>query len=426
MRTREHARRFLAMGALAWLAGCATPVPSASSVVPTVIPTASAPPAGSAPTATGTASFAPATAPAARSSPEPSGATALALDVATLGGSWARDVGPTVASDGRELVWAVVSGSDANGPQLADIASFVPGVDREPHVIYHHPDRDSSIWEVAVRDGHYAFLEMNARTLGENGWRLWVIPAAGAPAVPVDSRDGPPDGRPAAGFALTSRGIAWTVVHDRDGKPTFEIRTARFDGSQVQTVLASPKDSRQYWYPSVDAAGDHLLLATVEPTSGGHAFRLWSLNLDAVGAQPIRLGTTDDATQPVANASALAWRTVDGNVGNWSPALVVAREDGSAPVSVPGGGIGNLSVGNRFVAFDPMDAQAVTLYDLLAKRLVTVEGHSPPDTRGFQSGWTIVAGDLLVFRRGDPYNDNPATAVPPEIVWAKLPAAGGE
>jgi hypothetical protein len=414
MRIREHARRLLLLAVLASLAGCASPA-SSSSVVPTVNATPSAS-ATSVPTpAIGTPAV----------SPSPPGAAGLALDLKSIGGDWARSVGPMAASDGRELVWAVVNDTESGDPPLPDLASFVPGSDREPHIFYRHPDRDSSLWEVAVRDGHYAFLEMNARTLGENGWRLWVIPSAGAPAVPVDrSDDSPTDGRPAALFVLTGRGIAWTAVHDRGGTPTFEIRTARFDGSQVRTVLASPKTSRQYWYPSIDADGTHLLVGSVEPAAGGHAFELWSVDLDAASAQTLSLGPAKDAAQPVANASALAWRTADGNVGNWSPSLVVAHKDGSAPISVPVDGIANLSIGNRFIAFDPMDAQAVELYDLEAGRLVTVERHSPPDTRGYQPGWTIVAGDLLVFRRVDYYNDNPATAVPAEIVWATLPAPG--
>ena len=382
------------------------------------------PPASTATTSPAAASTGAATLPSPTLNPAtsaPSASAGLELELHALPESVSRAVGPSVASDGQELVWAVASGV-GTATALADLASFTPGRDAAPAVFYRHPDRDSMIWDVAVRDGACAFLEMNERKLGENGWRLWSLPARRGKAVLLDTRDGSPtDGRPAAMFALTRDGIVWSAVHDHEGTPTFELLTARLDGSGRRVLLSAPVKTRQFWYPSADPSGASVLYATVEPAGGGFEYRLWSLDLEDPAAQPVRLGASDTATQPVTNGSTLVWRTVDGNGGNWSPSLTAAARDGGAPVTVPVDRLLRLTVGNRFAAFDTEATQSVELYDLSTGRLVDVERYTPPDTRGVQPGWTVVAGDLLVFRRVDYYNADGASAAPPAIVWASLP-----
>ena len=347
----------------------------------------------------------------------------LALDLHGLSAAWSNRTGPTVANDGTELAWSVMdSASKGSDGHVPDIAAFTPGVDSEPRIVYSHPDRDSLIWEVAVRDGQYAFLEFNSRLLGgENGWRLWALPAANAKAVLLDTRDGPPDDpRPGPSFVLTRDGIVWTAVHDRQGVPTYELRTARLDGSGNRALLTSPAKTLQYWYPSVDPSGTTIAYATVAHAGSGYAFRVWSLDLTAAPAVPTRLGDSDVATQPVANESHLAWRIADENVSNESSAMVLAGRDGSGATTVGVQRLTNLSIGNRFVGFDAIEHVRLELYDLQAQRLVTVERHAQPETLGFQPGWTRVAGDLLVFRRVDYFNaDDPADS---QIVWARLPA----
>ncbi len=274
-----------------------------------------------------------------------------------------------------------------------------------------------------MRNGHYAFLEMNERLLGEDGWRLWSLTGPDTKAVLLDQRDGPPmDGRPSALFVLTDETVVWSVVHDRHTVPTFELHQARFDGSGDRTLLSTPFDKgSNYWDPSIDAAGTHLLYSTIDPSANGSTrFRIWSLDLTHRGAKPVRLGDTDDAVGPVSNGRTLAWRNVaDGNPRAASNSLVVSGMDGSDPRTIVGNLIFDLSIGRRFVAIDSNDLDLV-LYDTEQHRAVSVERHAPKDGSRFQRGWTVVAGDLLVYHRG--YLEG--SSEPGVSLWARLPGPG--
>lgn len=89
-----------------------------------------------------------------------------------------------------------------------------------------------------------------------------------------------------------------------------------------------------------------------------------------------------------------------------------------------------LSMGRRFIAFDvlsPPDpvlsSSNLVLYDTEAGTLSVVERHPRPDLWTMQRGWTVVAGDLLVFRRVYLADDANASR-PAEICWAILPGPG--
>src|SRR5450759_1885572 len=427
MHTARHARRLLLLGAVASLAGCATPAPSAPVATPSISvalpsPTpAQATPAPSATTSSGMPSES--SPPAASSTPSESPAIGdLALTIHTIPEPWAAKSGPAVASDSSEIVWSAIASFDASGqPLVPDIVSFTPGRDAEPRIIYRYPDRDSMIWDVAVRGGRYAFLEMNQRLLGESGWRLWALPGPNRKAVLLDRSDGPKGAQgPSPWIALTDEGVIWTAVHDRRGVVTYELRSARFDGSDSHALLASRVETEQYWYPSTDPAGTHVVYATVEPGSSAYRDRIWSLDLTDRAAKPVRPGDSDEATQPVTNGTTLAWRVVDGNVANWGKWLVVADADGGGAHMVPATNLTNLSLGRRFLTYDTLTFGDLVLYDTQADRLVAVERHAPPDTLGMQRGWTLVAGDLLVFRRVDKGDND--TPVPAVVCWAILPA----
>jgi hypothetical protein len=276
---------------------------------------------------------------------------------------------------------------------------------------------------VAVRNGHYAFLEMNQRLLGDDGWRLWALSEPNGKAVLLDRRDGPHgDQRPPPRFALTDDGVIWTAVHDRAGVLIYELRSARLDGSGARALLTSPVATKQFWFPSTDPAGSRVVYATVEPDGVAFRFRTWSLDLTGPGAKPVRLGESDAATQPVTNGTTLAWRVVDGNVANWGKGLVIAGADGGGAHNVPASSLMNLSVGRRFLTYDTLDGSDLVLYDTETDRLVDVERHAPPDTIAMQRGWTLVAGDILVFRRVS--RSEGGTPVPAVVCWAILPAPG--
>jgi hypothetical protein len=334
--------------------------------------------------------------------------------------SWADATGITVASDGTEVVWSAINALDPRGqPYMADVVSFVPGRDAEPRIIYRHPDRDSLILNVAVRHGHYGFLEGNVR-LGP-GWRLWALPGPNKPAVLLD-KDDAPDGMPTPLMALTDDRVIWTAIHPRQGVLTYELHSARFDGSDPRVLLSSPLDKLQYWMPSTSPDGRYVLYATVEPVESGYRYRIFSLDLTRPGATPVRLGTSDEATQPETNGTNLIWRVVWSNVANWGQGLVSADPTGSNPryLSLPAPHIIHATVGRRFVAYDTFEpVDNLTLSDLKTDKVVTVEQWPKADGVGYQQGWTIVAGDLLIFRRISTVKD---VTKSPEVCWAILPS----
>gem|GEM_PF-972660 len=343
----------------------------------------------------------------------------LALDIHALPGAWALHSGPFVASDGTEMTWSAVSGKDPEGqPFLGDIVAFAPLTDLDPVVIYHDPEPDARIWDTAVRDGRYAFVETNERLLG-TGWRLWAFPGRGSDRVLLDTNDGP-DAAPTPSFVLTDDRIIWTAVHPRDDVLAYEIRSARFDGTNNHALLSSPVAERQYWYPSLDPTGTHLLFATVEPVGSDWRYRIWSLDLTAPGAQPVRLGTSNEATQPLTNGSVLSWRIVDGNVQVPGKDMVMADPDGSDPMrlNMPSSFLPTL--GNRYLAEQDQRHELV-VYDLAAGgALMVIERFDNAAGWVLQRGWTMVAGDLLIFRPVV-YDDEHAPGV--QIAWAILPPA---
>ena len=343
----------------------------------------------------------------------------LALDIHALPGTWALGSGPFVASDGTEMTWSAVSGKDAEGqPFLGHIVAFAPLKDAEPVIIYHDPEPDTRIWDTKVRAGRYAFVETNERVLG-TGWRLWSLPGRGQERVLLDTNDGP-DIAPAPSFALTDDRIIWTAVHPRDGVLTYELRSARFDGTDNHALLSSPVSKRQYWYPSTDPAGTRLLYATVEPVAQDWRYRIWSLDLTDSTATPVRLGTSDQATQPLTNGTVLIWRIVDGNVQNSGKDLMMADPDGGHPVRLSIDAPFLPSLGNRFLV-EQDNRHDLVVYDTTAGgRPLVLERLDVHAGWEFQRGWTMVAGDLLIFRPVV-YDDEHAPGV--QLAWAILPPA---
>jgi hypothetical protein len=341
----------------------------------------------------------------------------LALDIHALPDAWAHGGGPFVASDGIELTWPRVTAQVEEGhPYLGEIVAFAPLTDPEPVIVYRDPEPDTRIFRAAVHSGRYAFLEFNERLLG-TGWRLWALPSRGGDRALLDTMDGP-EAAPTPQFVLTDDRVIWTAVHPHDGVLTYELRSARFDGSNNLALLSAPVEKRQYWYPSTDPAGTLVLFATVEPVCKDWRYRIWSLDLTHPGAQPVRLGTSDQATQPLTNGTTLVWRIVDDNVMNNGKDLVMADLDGDHPVRMHIHRPFLPSLGNRFLV-EQDDRKTVTLYDLAAGGTpVGVERLDEQAGWVLQRGWTMVAGDLLVFQPVV-YLEGQAPGI--QTDWAVLP-----
>lgn len=117
---RAAGRRAWLFGLLAWLAACASPVPTPSvlapvlpSLTPSETPVITSPPAASAaPTPTGTVSITPSPLPSPRSSATP-GPAQLKIDAHCLSQDWSIKSGPSAQTDGDEIVWTSVSAYDS-------------------------------------------------------------------------------------------------------------------------------------------------------------------------------------------------------------------------------------------------------------------------------------------------------------------------
>jgi hypothetical protein len=251
----------------------------------------------------------------------------------------------------------------------------------------------------------------------QDGWRLWALPFPGADRILLDRSDAFERADPI--FTLTNDQVIWTAVHDSADGLVSQIRSSRWDGSDDRTLQSVPLDARQFWFPTTDPAGRVLFYGTVEPL--GHdkyRFRIFSLDLTTANAQPVRLGTAEDAMHPVTNGSTLAWQVADVNVYGPGLGLVVAKLDGSEPFSTPISGESNISIGERYVASDADSRLDVTLYDTLQRAPVIAEHHDRADGVAFQNGWTLTAKRLLVFRR---VGADGARRRPAEICWSALP-----
>lgn len=174
--------------------------------------------------------------------------------------------------------------------------------------------------------------------------------------------------------------------------------------------------------PATSPDGSQVLYATVEPAGSDYLYRIFSLDPTRPGATPVRLGDSDEATAPESNGTILIWRVVNGNVANWGKGLAAGDLTGSNPrnIPVPAQEVSNASVGRRFVAYDALeDLGRLTLSDLKTNKVVTVEERPEADGIRYQRGWTIVAGDLLIFRRVSTFTN---VSKSPEVCWAILPS----
>ena len=280
-----------------------------------------------------------------------------------------------VSTDGTEIAWASIGDKTAadGSPYLPNIAAIIPGREAEPSLVYQSRESDSTLWPIAVRHGHYAFLESNHRLLGDSGWRLWSLAARNGVPVLLDHGD-TADGTPTPQFALSDAGLVWTVVHQLGNMPTFELRSASADGSDQRVLQSAPEAKQQYWTPSGDPAGT-IFYSTVESVSGTWQFRAWQIDpRNGTTSAPVRVGTSDAATDPVSNGQLVAWKIADNNVSNWGAGMEIADLGASTSRPTPVIHETNLSIGNRYVAFDSLDDSTdLRLYDTTSNRIVTIE-----------------------------------------------------
>jgi len=320
-----------------------------------------------------------------------------------------------VATDGQEIVW---SRGDSTSGGAPDLYRYAPGA-AAATLLYEDPDRKAQLSPLAVHNGHYAFVELwdRAGSGGQGGWRLWYVDAADQKPRLIDtSETDPPTFRIVLPqISLTSDRLIWTAVHLVDGQPRFSLRSYLTNTGQTGSLLESPADNTEYWFPDADDQ-ERLVYSTVEYSSPGAPamFRVYYADLTEAPLRPRRLDTGDDATRPVLSGDLVFWKRVTGNVSAWGQLTRYSLETNSSAVIsfTYQSKIQYLSAGDRFVAVWGWESTVLELYDLIADDTVVIDRVEPTSSTAFVR--PIAAGDIVVFIVGD---NNPASGIPLQLCW---------
>jgi hypothetical protein len=321
-------------------------------------------------------------------------------------------------TDGREIVWS--TGLHADDGAAPDLWRFVPG-DAEPVLVFANPHRDATLSPIALDHGRYAFIEADPAAYGLNGYRLWLVPAAGAAAVEIDRgdwTDGEPN-LPLPRLSLRADRLVWTAVHHLAGRLTFELLLYSLTTHTTTLLASSAATTLEYWDPSLAADGHRLVYATVTTAAGGSEFHVWYRDL-AGTAPATRLDADGAATNPVLGGGDIVlWKHATGNVFNRG-SLTVAHLPAAAGPAIAVHTIADMglvtepSAGARFaVAWRDQDHEL---------RIVDPASGSTRVVTTLPAGVNEalvrpeIAGDLLVFVHG--YLD----ASPLQLEWVDLSA----
>ena len=327
----------------------------------------------------------------------------------------ASDSALHVTTDGEWIVFSA-AGSDAIAPDHApDLYRATPG--RAPELIFNNPRRASNLIPVAAGGGYVAFGEENADVYGPKAWVLWLLPPGAEQPIELERNPDGNDG-PLPLVAVNDGHVVWQAI---GFGPTLE-RAALVEialPAMTRRVIesADPQDY-QWWDPALD--GDTLVYSEVDyvhgdPTSLSKPAQLHAMALDlsVSGAEPIRLDTSERATEPAVRGNTVVWKEAD-NVFAWGTLSLVDRNGGSPVVVVttPQGGVKSPSIGNRFVGFWGIDDTEFYLYDRKRDEMAEVFTLDPASEIG--GAFRVeVAGDLVVWVQG--------TETGSVIAWGRLP-----
>lgn len=402
MTIQPRRQPLLAAGSLlALLAACSFITPA-----PSVRPTPSQPPAG---TAAATVSL----------SPPPSASASASLDL-RIRNIPRRFTTPALAytSDGQALLWS--SGAPDARAGAAYLWRYLPGA-AEPERIFANPLRDSELAVIGGDgDGHYAFVEQNYEAFPPAGWRLWSLPNPGEAPVLVDEGDVPEGLIPF--FAINGDRLVWTVLHETPSGVQSQLWMAGLTGTDPVLLLAADATQIEYLFPSLD--GDRLVYSTLTTNAQGNDARadVHLLDLADANPTPLRLNGQTEAFMGVVRGDIVVWqRPTSGSPLNGGRLIRHSLSNGNrreVQLSAEEGVLNYHSVGNRFVAADSELLTRLYIYDLEMDRSVLVEdlGNAPEGFRPAVNVRPWVAGDLLAFVRGSDSADVALT-----LRWAELP-----
>ena len=366
--------------------------------------------------ATGSPSVAPSSTP--RSVPPSGSPTVTQIDVHPIAQQYTTPM-LDAQTDGHEIVWST-GAANASAGAAPDLYRYVPD-GPPPAPAFQNPHRDSLLETIAVRNGHYAFVEANRALYGVGGWRVWFLPGAGLKPVAVDTSDGPGGATsPVPFLALTDDQLVWTAVHKTSTGLRYQLRSYSIGSRTTRDLQSSNPARAEYWFPFASADG-RLVYGTVEHSgTSDEAFHVYLFDLGATGTTPRRLDDTGRAAMPVISGDTVVWKQTSGNVFNWG--VLVRRSLGQAattPITFEAQvGLNYPSVGNRFLAAWGEDDTDFEIFDLAKNTPLLIERYKPTAPQGVVR--PVVAGDLLIFIRGstDPSRSDL------QLCWAWLPSRG--
>jgi hypothetical protein len=339
------------------------------------------------------------------------------LDIQTIPQSWTTPIlGAT--TDGSEIIWSKGGDTVEGAP---DLYSFAPGASA-PTLIYRSPNRTSQLMPIAVSHGKYAFEEGFANTDRTGGWRLWLVPSAGASAQLIDSSAKDPHGMPTpvVWISLTKDRLIWSCVHQTQSGPAFYLRSYEFKTSTIRDLIAVDPATTEVWYPNADDQG-RLIYSTVEYSPNGNvSYHVYFWQITAGAFQPRRLDSDGTSTEPVLSLDTVVWKSVSGdNVSNAGLLTRYSLAAGtSSQLTLTGlSTFNDETAGNRYVAAWE-DHTLFELYDLQTDSTLVVEKHAATAAEGVVH--QSLAGDMVVFVRIlDPSNTNL------QLCWLRLPPLSG-
>lgn len=347
----------------------------------------------------------------------PSPSPAAALDVHLIPQSWTTPLLAT-STDGSEIVWSKGGDTQHGAP---DLYSYRPGASG-PTLIYRGPDRTGQLIPIAVHHGKYAFSETYERSDNSAGRRVWYVPAAGQPAILLDSNDKDPHelAAPPEWIALTDARVIWTAVHQTPSGPHYYLYAYEV-ATGMKRILGEADAARtEYWFPNADDSG-RLVYGTVETSGNGEvAFHVYLVRFGDNPFQPRRLDTDGDAAEPVLSGDTVIWKSVTSeNVVNWGllNRYSLSTREVKQIFFANQAFENDATAGDRFLAAWLPDDTIFELYDLQTDTMLLVEQYDPTGPLGVVR--PVVAGDLVVFIRID---TTPGKDL--QLCWARLPAAG--
>ena len=314
-----------------------------------------------------------------------------------------------VKTDGSVIFWS--TGVNADPDTAPDLWAASPG--GTPERIFANPNRDSSLLPIGGSDGHYAFVESNARLYGSTGWRLWYLDGAGATPIQLDASDG---AGPLPLLAMTTNQIVWAVIHGPASDRSSELLAANLPDLSKRVVEHASASKLQYVFPSV--LGSELAFGVEDLVAGTEHVDL--LDLGTAGATARQLDTSGDATMPVLTTDSVLWKEAS-NIYS-SGQLVRDRLPDGPPTELAFGtwsGVLYPSAGHRFATAWGVDSTQFYVLDLTTNQAVLLEGF--PSTGPLNDVRPAVVGDLLVWSRGVSTLDAQGNPTQPlELNWARL------